>query len=41
MLGDMLRGGLAVTEDHAEADAIVRDSLSSSCLPSFEHMVLL
>eukprot|EP00891_Asterochloris_glomerata_P001315 jgi/Astpho2/1315/Aster-06187 len=23
MLGDMLRGGLAVTEDHAEADAIV------------------
>ena len=37
MLGDMLRGGLAVTDDHAEADAIVRESLDSSChLPRFE-----
>ena len=37
MLGDMLRGGLAVTEDHAEADAIVRNSLGSSCLPLRTH----
>ena len=37
MLGDMLRGGLEITEDHAEADAIVRDSLGSSCLPLSTH----
>ena len=41
MLGDMLRGGLAVTEDHTEADAIVSDSLGSSCFPKLEHMVLI
>ena len=38
MLGDMLRGGLAVTEDHAEADVIVRDPLAAAVF-LMEHMV--